>query len=185
MADYEYTATPTLTNGTVSWNLCVVKPKSQAACGTSPNYPSVTVPSNNANQTFKFAISNDTTGLNIQFAPSPPPSTNVGPVWVQAGSKPTSPVLNAQIKDSKGNGNNNTELTFTDKNDNTGTLVLNYQLNFVAPNGSAVAPIDPDITNGGKTLAHPAPFNTVALLIAVAVVLVIVVAVFMRMRSQH
>lgn len=183
MSNYELTAAPTLSNNVVSWQLCVVKPANQASCGTAPNYPGVNVPNGNANQSFNFKIINDTTGLNIQFAPSPPPASNPGPVWVQAGSKPTSPVVDAQIKDTKGGGNNNTELTFTDKNDNSGTLVLNYQLNFVGQNGTAVAPIDPDITNGGKSLNHG--YSSLVLWIAVAVLLAIAILLYVRMRAKN
>ena len=33
MANYEFEAKPTLVNNVVKWELCVIKPQDQAACG--------------------------------------------------------------------------------------------------------------------------------------------------------
>jgi hypothetical protein len=174
MANYEFTATPTLTDGAVSWQLCVVKPSSQAACGDGSQqhpYPDVTVPPGQGTPTFQYKITNDNTGLNIAFQ-QPPASSNIGPIWVQATTKPTGPVLDAQIQSPNGAGSGHTVLTFADQNSNTGTLVLNYQLNFVDQHGNAVTPIDPDITNGGHGV-----YSAASLLIAAAVVAALVSAV--------
>jgi hypothetical protein len=123
MSEYEFNATPTLTNGAVSWQLCVTKPKDQAACGLAPNYPGVTVAKGNGNQSFKYTITNDNTGRGIMFAAVPPPQSNPGPLWVQASTKPTGPGLNSQINSPNGAQNGNKMLTFVDQNNNQGTLI--------------------------------------------------------------
>lgn len=184
MANFEYTATPTLTNGTVAWQLCVTKPTDQAGCGngtTQNPYPNVTVGKDTGAASFQVSIANDQTGLGIQFASS-------NPLWVAQGSKPNGPSTDSQIPVAPGGGGSQ-KLTFVDINtrpdkNNPQPVVLNYVLNFTDQHGNTVTAIDPDITNGGKTLGRPGPISSVALLIAVAVLLVIVVAVFMRMKAQ-
>jgi hypothetical protein len=183
MSHYEFEAKPTLNGSAVTWQLCVTKPTSQAACGTAPNYPGVSVPQGQGNQSFKFTITNDNTQLGIMFAPSPPPQSNPGPIWAQAGSKPTGPVLDGQIQTPNGAQNGGKMLTFVDQNNNQGTLILKYQLNFVDQQGNAVTAIDPDITNGGKSVAHPS--QAVILAIAAAILLVVVATVVIRMRARN
>ena len=174
MANYEFEAKPTLVNNVVKWELCVIKPQDQAACGDGSKdhpYPNVTVPLNLKNPTFQFKITNDNTGLNIGFQ-QPPTGSSVGPIWVQAATKPTGPVLNGQIQNPNGATNGHHVLTFIDKNNNKVPLILKYQLNFDDQQGNAVTPIDPDITNGGHSF-----FTPTALLITAAVIAALVSAV--------
>lgn len=174
MAEYEFTAMPTLTNGVVGWELCVVKPTDQAACGNGSKehpYPDVVVPKDHGAATFQFKITSGITSPDVTFK-QPPASSKIGPIWVQAGTKPTAPVLDGQIQSANGAGNGHKVLTFSDKNDNSGgPLSLKYQLNFVDQHGNAVTPIDPDITNGGHSF-----FTPTSILITAAVVAALVSA---------
>ena len=143
-AHYNFEVTPTIRNGKVSWELCFLgpaNPPNQVGCGTKAN---VYVPVGHASQTFKYTI-NDNTGLDLSFAPKPPPAGNDGPIWIQFGAKPTAAVKSDEISIPVGAGQK--ELNFIDRNDKAG--VLKYQLNFIDKDGNKSA-LDPDITNGGK-----------------------------------
>jgi hypothetical protein len=115
------------------------------------------------------------------FAAVPPPQSNPGPLWVQASTKPTGPGLNSQINSPNGAQNGNKMLTFVDQNNNQGTLILKYQLNFVDQQGNAVTSIDPDITNGGKTVFRP---SQALIAIAAALLLIVIVTMVVRMRAK-
>ena len=188
MAEYEFTAMPTLTSGVVSWQLCVVKPTNQAGCGDGSQdhpYPNVIVAKDHGAATFQFKIISGINSPDVTFK-QPPSSSNIGPIWVQATQKPTGPVLNGQIDSPDGKANGHKVLTFKDKNDNTGgPLVLKYQLNFVDQHGTSVNPIDPDITNGGHSFLTPTMILITAAVIAalVSVVVTFVLAPIVARRA--
>lgn len=183
MADYNFEATPTLSNGVVQWQLCYLDPVQPAVCNSpTSSYPNVNVPTNHLDQSFSFKIVNDNTQLGIKFSPDPvqnPPPTYVGPLWVKANNKPTSNVVNGQITDVTGAGT--TELQFNDKNSHK--VILKYQLNFVDMNGKKVTAIDPDIKNGGKTFAY---FLTgpIAIAIGAAIVVILLVVFWNRIKPR-
>ena len=173
----KFEATPTLANGQVVWTLCYTNPNPDQCGNTKATYPDVNLPQNDANQNFQFKIVNDNTGLNIQFA-----STN--PLWIQQGGQPTGPVVNGQITNVSGNSTK--VLTFNDLNTlpsptSPSPVVLSYQLNFTDGQGNAVTSIDPDITNGGKTLSSYLN-STVAVAIGAALLLILIVA-WVRTRA--
>jgi hypothetical protein len=157
----------------------------QCGNGTAQNpYPNVTLPTNEgANQgivPFQFTITNDQTGLQLQFA-------NTNPLCVQQGSKPPCPSTDPQIPNPPG-GAGSKVLTFVDLNTRPDAhhpqaVVLKYQLNFTDSQGNAVTSIDPDITNGGKSLSYSF-INTTALVIGVAVLVVLIVA-FVLVRNMR
>ena len=144
-------ATPTLGPGNkVNWKLCHTNP-SPPKCGTSKaDYPVVSLGYNSGAANFQVKIVDDTTGKNIKFADDP--------IWVKANAKPTVSGLDGQIPPTSvnGNGDGGKVLTFVDKNDNPSQLLLKYQLNFKGDDGP-VAPIDPDIRNGGTGIVTPPP----------------------------
>jgi hypothetical protein len=153
----------------VDWTLCYMG-TNPPSCGTSAKgFPNVEVPTNHTYKWFKFTITKDDAG--IVFAADPPPLTNAGPIWIQAGSQPNGPGINGQIEQVSGAGT--TELKFRDKNNNKQPLVLKYQLNFTDAQGSSVKPIDPDITNGGKNFFFLSSPLTLAIGAAVGAALLI------------
>jgi len=178
MGQQSFTATPTLQDGEVAWTLCYSPPPppnqpQQCGNGTANSpYPYVTLQKDSGSNPFQFTIANDQTGLGIQFA-------SANPLCVAGGTKPTCPSSNPQIQPPGGGGTK--VLTFVYLN--TDKSLLKYVLNFTDKNGNAVTSIDPDIQNGGKSVAVGVPHST-ALLVAV-VVLVVLVAAFFVVRSRR
>lgn len=164
---YKFEATPTLENGEVVWTLCYTDPKPDR-CGSKANYPDVDVPKNSGAQPFQFKIVNDKTGLDIKFSSDP--------IWVQANSKPTGPVVDGQI----GNiaGKSSKTLTFVDQNSLPSSsqptpVTLTYQLNFTDGQGNPVTSIDPDIRNGGKTFFGSYEGQVAAVVTVIALLLLV------------
>jgi hypothetical protein len=170
MADENINATPTLTNGQITWTMCDANGK----CSAPGSYPAVDLGHHFFPSTthFNISITNDQTGMGIVFAPAPPPQTNDGPLWVQAGSKPTAATVDPHIDNVNGAGT--TTLKFTDHNKGS-AVDLYYRLNFVDSKGQKVSPIDPEIKNGGSTIG----FSTEAFVVA-AVVLIALITVAYR-----
>lgn len=178
MGVQKFEATPAVVNGQVVWTLCYKNPNPDVCGNSNATYPDVTVPQNNGSEQFQFKIVNDNTGLNIQFAAN-------NPLWVQANSKPTGPGLNGQIPPTSLGGQGTKTLTFVDLNSlpsptNPSAVVLKYQLNFTDGQGNAVTSIDPDITNGGKTIY--AYLNTTVFAVT-AVVALALLFVWYRSRA--
>jgi len=143
-----FTATPTLSGSAISWRLCHTDPNPDNCGNTKNPFPDVTLKANQGNYTFKFTI-NDPAKLGIKFSNDP--------IWVQQGSQPTGPGVDAQITQLTGQGT--TELKFKDLNDkpnngNPDPVILKYQLNFVDGNNQPVTSLDPDITNGGTNTKY-------------------------------
>lgn len=169
----KFEATPKLVNGQVVWTLCYTVPTTPVCGNTKATYPDINLPQNQPSQPFQFKIVNDTTQLNIQFA-------NTNPLWIQANSQPTGPVVNSQITNVSGGGSK--VLTFVDLNNlpnptNPSPVVLKYQLNFTDGQGNPVTSIDPDITNGGKTLSSYLT-SPVAVAVTTIIALLLIVAWF-------
>ena len=159
MADYDFTATATLNNGVVEWELCRTDLDTDR-CGKDINtYPSVIVPEGKNNAKFEFVIV-DKTNLGVKFASNP--------IWIQQDTKPTGPILHEQIPSASVEGKETNTLKFKDKNDNPNGLFLKYQLNFTDAQGKAVTPIDPDIVNGGKGFIGADGATSVLLWVAAA-----------------
>lgn len=146
----KFEATPTLTNNTVSWKLCLTNPPKPSptaptpppVCGdgsaTSP-YPDVVLDPNILNYVLKFRIVNEPPGTDFRFA---------NPALVIKSGNPTG--TDSQIDPP---GAAQKVLTIVDKNTlpslaKPAPVKISYGLNFTN-NGQPVTSIDPDITNGG------------------------------------
>lgn len=176
MADYDFTATATLNNGIVEWELCRTDLATDRCGKNASEYPSVVVPEGKNNAKFEFVIV-DKTNLGIKFAPDP--------IWIQQDTKPTGPILDAQIPLASVEGKGTDTLRFKDKNDNPNGLFLKYQLNFTDAQGKAVTPIDPDIVNGGKGFIGADGATSVLLLVAVAASLFALVASVLSLLTYN
>ena len=177
MALQKFEATPTLVNGHVAWRLCYTNPLTPQCGSTKATYPDISLPPNQPNQPFQFKIVNDNTGLNIQFA-------NTNPLWIQQGSQPTGPGVNGQIVNIAGNSTK--VLTFDDQNTlpsptQPSPVVLKYQLNFTDGQGNPVTSIDPDITNGGKTLSTS--YTTSIVVAVTTVIALLLIVAWFRSRA--
>ena len=85
--------------------------------------------------------------------------------------------MNGQIVNIRGNSTK--VLTFDDQNTlpspaQPSPVVLKYQLNFTDGQGNPVTSIDPDITNGGKTLSTSYTTTTVVAVTTVIALLLII-----------
>ena len=175
MANQDFEARPTLdSNGKVSWTLCHMNPNPDDCGNSKATYPDITLPKGSGKHTITFKITGDQTGLDIKFAGDP--------VWIKKGSQPTGPGVDSQIETPIGQGT--TVLTFVDKNSkpdkaDPGAYVLKYQLNFVDKDNKKVTSIDPDIRNGGTTIAS----NQTTMLLAGAGLVLLLAAMWLSIRS--
>lgn len=167
-----FEARPTLEkDGSVTWELCHMNPTPDVCGKSKDTYPDVDLGKGSGAHTFKFAITNDKTGLGIKFSDDP--------LWIGRGTQPSGPGIDPQIETPAGNGT--PVLTFVDKNSlpdalHPAPVVLKYQLNFVDKDNKKVTEIDPEITNGG-TNAMSDPM-VIALLTGMAVLLLVAVLWF-------
>lgn len=148
-------ATPIKQGNKINWKLCHDRGGGNKPCGDQPgNYPAVDV-ENKADVPFKITIVGDTTGLGIKYAPDP--------IWAQWAT--TKPAAGWNTKPSGADvdqlvniqGAGTTVLQFRDTNSKAGDI--KYQLNFVSSTQPSlkVAPLDPDIRNGGTNIPPPPP----------------------------
>ena len=150
MASEKLQAIPTKDpSGTIQWKLCDAN--NPTDCGALGNNPVTSLKKSFFAKTYKFeiTITNDQTGMGLKFAPNSSPTSNDGPLWVQAGQKPTTAMLDSHIPSVTGAGT--TKLEFLDKNKGN-PVDLIYVLNFVDGQGQKVTAIDPEIKNGGSTI---------------------------------
>lgn len=182
MADFNLQAVPRLEKGQVTWALCY---KNSSPCPSASSFKAIGFAHTFFAhvQNFHIDIVNDQTGLGIVFAPEPPPQTNDGPLWIQAGPKPITAVIDPHISNISGAGT--TALKFSDRNGGQ-PVDLFYQLNFVATQGAnkgqKVTPIDPEIKNGGSTIDVVAAASSI--LIGLVVVAALATLAYRAFRSS-
>ena len=157
--------------GAIDWTLCY-----NQKCGGAGNYPAVDLAAKSGAHMMIVTIK-DPANLGIGFDPQ-------DPLWIQANSKPTGPIVgpNSQISDVT--RANKITLVFMDKNKGPG-MTLKYQLNFVGADNQKVTPIDPDIRNGGGTVALFGAAEAAAFFIGAAVSLVLAVLWFRRVAARR
>ncbi len=165
------TVTPSKGNGNkIDWTMCHTAPGKTEVCSPKNVYPPITVGQNSGSnagaQVFTVTI-NDVNKLGITYSSDP--------LWIQANSKPKSPVIDPQIFDVTPSP---TKLIFKDKNDG-GPVTLVYQLNFVGANKKPVTAIDPDIKNGGTTVNY----SQTTMLLAGAGLVLLLAAMWLSIRS--
>lgn len=169
------TVTPsTGPGGKIDWELCHKAPKKADVCGKQNNYPDIILGKNSGqnagDQVFTVKI-NDKHNLGIKFSSDP--------LWIQADTKPKSPVIDSSQIHSVTPGAK--QLIFKDKNDG-GPVTLVYQLNFVDADNKPVTAIDPDIKNGGTTIVGSAQMT---MLVAGAGLLLLLAAIWLSMRAAR
>lgn len=169
------TVTPSKGPGSkISWELCHKAPQKAEVCGKQNNYPVVILGRNSGqnagDQVFTVTI-NDKHNLGIKFSSDP--------LWIQAATKPTSPVIDSSQIHSVTPGA--TQLIFKDKNDGA-PVTLVYQLNFVGADNKPVTAIDPDIKNGGTTIAGS---EQMTMLVAGAGLLLLLAAIWLSLRAMR
>lgn len=154
--------------GKIDWTLCHTAPGAGEVCGNSNNYPVVVLGKGSGEHLFTVTI-NDPAKLGIAFSSDP--------LWIQANTKPTKPVIDAnQVIDVTPSP---TKLIFKDKN--TGTPVdLVYQLNFVGPNQKPVTAIDPEIKNGGTTVVG---YDQTSLVLGGVALVFLLAAIWLSIRA--
>lgn len=169
----DLTVKPTFQNGqVVGWELCHSVPTNKD-CGngkTAAPYPKLDFNVGSGGHEITIAIIN---GNGVTFDPA-------NPLWIQPNTKPTSPIIapTDQIDPKQVKLVHPAYLKFHDAND-SGELLLKYQLNFVDSSGNKVIPIDPDIKNGGKGFFGNGltGAQTTALMIDAAIIAALVAAV--------
>lgn len=181
MADHSITLTPARqTDGTIQWTM-----NYDGKIGTGPStYPPIDLAPKEPHK-LTYTIANPA-GLSINFDQSKVQSGSGKSIdnalWVQAGTKPSVPVLSDQIKKVTVDP---TVLTFKDSN--TGSPVtLIYQINFVdAGNQNAkVTALDPELKNGGgNTVYVQSPLEVAAIAVSVALVAYLAFRFFTRNRN--
>jgi hypothetical protein len=167
------TVTPSKGNGNkIDWTMCHTAPGKTELCSPKNVYPPITVGKNTGTnagtQVFTVTI-NDANKLGISFSGDP--------LWIQPNSKPKTHVIDTtQIFDVTPTP---AKLIFKDRNDG-GPVTLVYQLNFVGADQKPVTSIDPDIKNGGTTIAA---YDQTTVLVAVASLAFLLVAIYLSIRT--
>lgn len=152
-------------DGQIQWTLCNNPPGGPPTCGGPPNYQDVALQQGAGATPFTITI-RDPQNLGVKFA--------ADPMWVQPGPDncPQAQVFDSQGQIQSVQRVSDTQIKFTDLNNNTAPLTLTYSLQFVG------APaLDPDIKNGGTQIGTGLTATT-EFIIGVAVIALLVLAWF-------
>lgn len=172
-------ATPSLHDGTVTWQLCNNVKK---VC-SGPPYPPATLPEGaKGDPPTPFTITiNDPNHLGVIFANNPndpfASQDGNGAIWIQPPPKtnPMHPVFDTAGQIATVTRATDTKIVFKDQNSGS-PVRLTYQLNFTMK-GSPVTPIDPIIQNGGCCVGvhHPGflPSTPAAFVIELSIAFII------------
>ncbi len=172
MPAHKVTLTPSEGKAGIEWQLCHKGPNTAQKCG--PAHSSVidvgrNEGTNKGDQVFTMTI-NDKYNLGLKFSSDP--------LWIQAGPKPTTPVIDtSQIHSVTPTPN---KIIFKDRNDG-GPVTLMYALNFLDNNNGTVT-IDPAIKNGGTNIADN---SQTTLLLAGAGLALLLAAIWLSIRSMR
>ena len=155
-------------DGSIDWTLCHNGPSEPEVCGQEPFYPVIELKPNSG---YHFHVDiDDKDNLGVTFSGDP--------LWIQANTKPTQHVIDAQIRDVTPGS---TTLKFFDRNKGD-PVDLVYQLNFVGRDKQPVESIDPTIKNGGTTFVG---YDQTSLVLGGVALVFLIAAVWLSIRAMR